>query len=470
MSFASSVLAMSILMAGPNPTPTPTPTPAAAPAALVASEVRFLEMTGLDWRAQIQPQMERITAQGSATVWTTSRENAQKIAQAASRVLTAPRVTALSNVQAFISTASHQTYVAHLKAVPVVEGNPVTGFQPMIDSVRDGLKVQIAGRTLDQGTLLKVALDDSHLIAMHTVAGKKPAADCCAEEAKPGVGVCQVPEVARCQVNGEWLVPPQGALVISLGARTVKGAQDKAVIQERVVVIETKAVASPGVAFIGSGPHIFTKLNDPALGRVVFQDEPAHTSATVTQQPPPALPTLPKADLPRLPSRTLPHGTTADGKPLQPNVPDDAIEITSSETGGEVRATPQSHPRKSADVNLVDRPESKGSVGVGTIVTTLPADPAPRTKTTSLTAVESKPDAVRVELTISAIPLGPAKGQLQLRLTPEGRINAEFQMSSASAAAPARDPEIKQTAAEAPTPAAPCCRASASKGKCCESK
>ena len=63
----------------------------------------------------------------------------------------------------------------------------------------------------------------------------------------------QIPEVSHAKVDGEWLIPRDGILLVSLGVDTVADDRGKAVVRERIAVLEV-APASPGPAL--TQPHL----------------------------------------------------------------------------------------------------------------------------------------------------------------------------------------------------------------------
>ncbi len=50
----------------------------------------------------------------------------------------------------------------------------------------------------------------------------------------------EVPEIASSAIAGEWLIPNDGILLVSFGPHTVAGKDGKAVIRERLAIIEAE--------------------------------------------------------------------------------------------------------------------------------------------------------------------------------------------------------------------------------------
>ena len=58
------------------------------------------------------------------------------------------------------------------------------------------------------------------------------------------VKVLLPPEVVKAGIEGEWLIPRDGAILVSLGAHTTSDAEGKAVIHERLMLLEAQPVTA----------------------------------------------------------------------------------------------------------------------------------------------------------------------------------------------------------------------------------
>ena len=140
------------------------------------------------------------------------------------------------------SEETHQ-YVASVKRVADGPPNQSTrlAFEPQIDKVHNGVRVNILSSQLKgQNLFARVVIDENRLVAIHTVKYTE------AVQPKPGVdpevskasfldrlnpnhgphaaainATIQVPEVDSRRVEGEWLIPSDGALLVSLGPRAL---------------------------------------------------------------------------------------------------------------------------------------------------------------------------------------------------------------------------------------------------------
>ena len=134
----------------------------------------------------------------------------------------------------------------------------------------------------------------------------------------------EVPEIDTQEVVGEWLIARGEVLLVSFGAHTVADNDGKAVVKERLAIID--ADLAPGGAGVAAVPGPLPFIH----ARVPFLAEPK--------------PIVPQVGLtPMMPSRSIPQGIHADGTPADlPPLPADEIEsdLPSSESS-EPMASPQ---------------------------------------------------------------------------------------------------------------------------------
>jgi hypothetical protein len=283
----------------------------------ICYEIRVLEMTGLDWRASCFRQLTPVTRQGSATVWTAGRELAEALVKKTDKVVAAPRVTAMPHAPMHVQigqTRKLATRLARATEEASPDGVVPVAYAPEPESFREGLQATLTGRKLDQGFLTRLVVDDSQIAAVHSINVPVSAGGsaCEAEKAAGQSIAIDVPEVVRASVEGEWLIPNDGILLVSLGVRTVSDKEGKARVQERLMVVEAK-------------PAPFVLAEQVVPFRVFVK-------------PPIDLP----MPIPTTPSRMLPQPRTADGTPVAlPPLPDDQVTPSSLPGTSEPCASPQ---------------------------------------------------------------------------------------------------------------------------------
>ena len=289
--------------------------PRAVERPMLTYQVKVLQMDGLGWRTSLQSQLQPVARQGAATVWTASKETASAVAEKAAKLISAPKVTSDPLVRNTVFNDSTRKIVAEVSRQangPVNHASRV-GFVPRIEDASEGWSAEVTGRKIDQGVLATLALEDRQITAVHTVPLKETLESEQGEDrGKTPVEVTiQIPEYARTSVSGEWLIPRDGVLIVSLGVHTVADARGKAVVRERLAVIEADTVEGhPGT--LKAGPVTLTL----PLFRNVGVGRPAEIP-------------LPLA-APALPSRSLPTGVDASGQPVPlPPLPVDKSTVTS---------------------------------------------------------------------------------------------------------------------------------------------
>lgn len=355
--------------------------------------VRFVEVEGLGWRDTALARMTPVTRQGAATVWTAPSDVAKRLISCAAkspsaRVTEVPKVTAFSGATAHITTrASTRQFVTQV----AWDRDQGTG-EARSESVRTGWAVTMAGRKLDQGILVQMVLQDTQILAVHRVAlsGKpaptdpaakkasydplKTGADaapccssatggsCCAVSEAPKAAV-EVPEIGSQEVAGEWVIPKDGVLLVSFGPHTVADKDGKAVIRERLAIVEADEAAAPIGATV---PHQ-APWGSPVYRVVPVLPAPtamaaAPAMASPSAAPAPiAVPAAPAAAMPPMPSRSIPQGYHADGKAaeLPPLPPDeaDADDDDDSSASAETRPSPQAKKLRKPGAKRVEKPE-----------------------------------------------------------------------------------------------------------------
>ena len=300
---------------------------------MITYQLRHLEMNGVGWRSSLHPKLVPVARQGSATVWTAPRDAATELSEKAARVLQAPRVS--SNPQAPVTFFQNS-------ARPLVTGltrqadGPVNhatrvGFTPTIETATEGWKATIDGRKLDQGVLTHVTMEETQILAVYAVSLSETTETKGTGDGQVLKATMQVPEVARAGVSGEWLIPTDGVLVVSFGPRTSADADGKAVVRERLAVIE--ATETPGMrAGFLAGP---LRVALPEFRNVAV----ARAAEAAVPLPVPVPVPLPA---PAVPKRSLPQGRNSEGHavPLPP-LPADATPPTALPESSEPCATPQ---------------------------------------------------------------------------------------------------------------------------------
>jgi len=333
---------------------------------MITYQVRYLELTGLEWRSAYSDRLTAVTRQGGSTVWTAPSEAVAELAAKADRVVTPPKLSSSVDAKATVYQNTTRKVVAEVARGDGANGSPTAvGFAPKFEDATEGFSATVSGRPMDQGVLANVAVRDKRITAVHNVAWTEPAGPAGAIRAGDPVRLTiQVPEVSQSgEVGGEWMLPKGGALVVSLGAHTAADADGRAVVRERLAVVEawpSPAAAGPSVTVAGKVDG--RPRSVPEILRGVMTTEPDRV-VPASPRVPGRKPTLPVGNpgssvyvpaAPRVPSRSLPVPVGLAGETVSlPPLPDEPTPPTAMPNSSEPCATPQT--RTATAAKVVDR-------------------------------------------------------------------------------------------------------------------
>jgi hypothetical protein len=253
--------------------------PATKGGPMVAFEIRDIRVSSPDWRGKLILRMQPVTRQEGSAVWALDPAGLKELielcqADPRSNLVQAPKMTARVGDPARMTSEETHQYVASVKRVADGPPNRSTrlAFEPQLDKVHNGVRVNILSSQLKgQYLFAHVVIDENRLVAMHTVkytetVQPKPGTDpevakaSFLERLNPSHGphpaaintTIQVPEVDSRRVEGEWLIPGDGALLVSLGPRALheRGFQQfqQKAYEEHLIAITARPVAEPAPA------------------------------------------------------------------------------------------------------------------------------------------------------------------------------------------------------------------------------
>lgn len=208
----------------------------------IVFEIRELAMGSPDWRGAMQPMLSPIAREEAVAAWAVDGEGLRRLleicqADRDSSIILAPKLAARLGEPVRMTNEEAVQYVAHLKRIsdaPPGEGTNVA-FQPELADVHEGVRVVLT-ETRMKGSVLQahVVVQANTVLNMLTTEYEESVGPA---EADPGVvkasflqklnpdspqrasirGTIQVPEVASRRIEGEWLIPSEGAIVVSMG-------------------------------------------------------------------------------------------------------------------------------------------------------------------------------------------------------------------------------------------------------------
>jgi hypothetical protein len=236
----------------------------------VSFDIRDITVASPDWRGKLIASLQPVARQEGSAVWALDGPGVKELlthcqADPRCKVVQAPAMTARVGEPVRMSSETAHNYVAHLRRVSDAPPNQGTqiAFQPEVDKVHDGVRVSVLSSELKGQVLFaKIVIEENRLVAFHTAkytegVKPKPHSDPVVARASllnrlnPTHGpqaaaiaaTIQVPEVDSRRVEGRWLVPSDGALVISLGPCTRRDGMLKKQYEERLIAITARMVA-----------------------------------------------------------------------------------------------------------------------------------------------------------------------------------------------------------------------------------
>ncbi|WP_435006170.1 hypothetical protein P12x_003812 [Tundrisphaera lichenicola] len=289
----SSLLALAISAVGAGSGPGDEP---------ISCQIRILTMNGLEWRSAYYSRLQPVARQGTSAIWTADRALGEKMTAEALTSTVTPVCTNPGETKVDFQAKTH--YVGHEERVadgPINQATAVA-WKPEVAVVEEGFHAVVSGRKLDQGVLSRIRIEESHIKAMHfvnvtetvrkldgpaaysklttgeilnqffqnvslkltgefRVIGIRGDGDALSKVemvetlGEPGQKITvqhSIPEISHARVEGEWLIPKDGVLLVSLGVDTVAEPNGKAAVRERIAVIEVEP-APAGMAM--THPH-----------------------------------------------------------------------------------------------------------------------------------------------------------------------------------------------------------------------
>ena len=249
--------------------------PATKGGPMVAFEIRDIRVSSPEWRGKLILRMQPVTRQEGTAVWSLDPAGFRELldlcqADTRDNVLQAPKMTARVGDPARMTSEETHQYIASLKRVADGPPNQSTrlAFEPQIDKVHNGVRVNILSSQLKgQNLFARVVIEENRLVAIHTVkyteaVQPKPGADpevtraSFLDRLNPNHGphaaamnaTIQVPEVDSRRVEGEWLIPSDGALLVSLGPRALHERGFQKGYEEHLIAITARPFAEPAQA------------------------------------------------------------------------------------------------------------------------------------------------------------------------------------------------------------------------------
>jgi len=302
----------------PNDTPKPS---------TIDFEVRIVDCDGLAWRGSILPRLSFQGYQGGSSAWVADAEALDALietleARADTKVLGAPRIQAAAGTPATFQSWTSRHVVLHAEAVRMASAS---AFRPIVAPVEDGVRLMLRGQPVARGLKLTLEVEDTRIVAVHQVVSTMRTGS----DQAPQVSLVdlQVPEIDRREVAGEWLIPEDHGLVMSLGLQSrPNGENDQTNVRDRLLILvpSSSRLPAPGSADLavrrtGADARRETgaKPPKPKVPQPNSEAEPTTMPAPAPPMPPAAFGPNGPAIPPPAP-RSTPRGIRPEGFELKP--------------------------------------------------------------------------------------------------------------------------------------------------------
>ncbi len=134
-------------------------------------QFQVIEVHGLQWREAAGRGLKPVASRGGVTVWTAPRDFFKTLPEGTTKeVVTTPRVSACSQAPAHFTIRNNHPFVTQVAWRG--EGAPP---RQTTETVREGMTTTIAGRSIDQGVLAQLVIEDTDIRSVHTLNVPAPA-------------------------------------------------------------------------------------------------------------------------------------------------------------------------------------------------------------------------------------------------------------------------------------------------------
>ena len=385
MAIATGLVALALLGVEPDTAATAAAVATIESGELISCQMRMTTVEGLGWRTAAYSRLNTVGQKGAGTIWTADRSLKKFMEESGDgkfQTVRAPKITSFKDAVGKVSQRGPFHYIGDVERVadgPINQATQVA-FCPKGSTIEVGFTSEHSARRLDQGVLAKVKVSETHVSTVHRVALSEyvypPQEDASNALTEVGRKIFQtfvkgdaasisapvmVPEVASSEVEGEWLVPNDSILIVSLGIDTTINPEGKAVTQERLAIYDfarpsdeaRTALATTATAKPFQEPLTYEVAPATPLSQAVTPDGKvaAVFDAVAMATANPSL-----LNMPPVPSRSMPEAVDADGQVFElPPLPEAyaSADLDRIKPGSPL-ATPQSTPITRPERTIAD--------------------------------------------------------------------------------------------------------------------
>lgn len=264
---------MTVLMVGQLPSSAPSKLAQAAAADLITPpvvpmvrfEIREVTVSSPDWRGRMQPQLQPVAREEAVSVWTVDIDACRELLyDPKANIVQAPKMWAKVGEPVRMTNEEKTTYVARVERVsdgPPNEGTQIA-FKPETAQVHNGVRVELTNTEL-RGSALSahVLVQQNQLLGFITTGYTESVIQAKTDDAvektsllsklrpepdKTSIrAMIQIPEVASRRIEGDWMIPSNGFLLISMGPHSRNGKLGGKTYEERLILLTAVATTEP---------------------------------------------------------------------------------------------------------------------------------------------------------------------------------------------------------------------------------
>ena len=312
----------------------------------ISYEMRVVDTHAAGWREAYYRHCTRIGREGRSTVWTIEEKTAaamldKQLGHVETNLVQAPKVTAFAGASATIDTRHPRHFVVDVDRVAdgPVDHAPSIAYRPSVDEIREGVSVSVSGRRTAAGVRAHVKVESTWV--GHVAQSKTRETIQSKEYGETSVAAgMDLPQVVEAKVEGDYEIPRDQLMLVSLGTATTVDARNNPVVMERLLMVAAKPIV--------------TEAEEARLGRRPVDEKvrPAKAEAAVPTPGPfnagkayrDVMAAAEEAPMPRkmppLPSRSLLKAVGPDGKVVElPPLPEEIVAEADPSAGPQ--ASPQ---------------------------------------------------------------------------------------------------------------------------------
>ncbi len=214
---------------------------------MIEYEIRQVTTNDSEWRGKFDPFLTPIARQGGTAVWSADAVTTLELLNfwqihPSCVIFDAPRIVTPAEGEVHFEHGEVVSYVAHLERVADGPVNKATklAFKPHVDKINTGIRARLSSGTLDdQGLRAHLLIDRDRIMSFQTSTYSETVTGTKLAHSNPAKlnATIQIPVVDSAKVDGEWVIPKEGALIVSLGTSRSKGKLIREIMPEELVVI-----------------------------------------------------------------------------------------------------------------------------------------------------------------------------------------------------------------------------------------